>query len=284
VRSPEWFRNFRVTPPPSEPKCKLSFMAREVLASKLSEFIERYRHATQALELFVHYSLKGIVQNKSETSKVSPHLSRLAKALQGDMVLEAGPDTVPVERGDLELLVRLTSDQMRYYDSHPKMLLEMSLIYACALFDALISDVITVILQCIPERLRSGRSLTAEEALGFNNRTELIEELARREVRELMYKSIEKQFEYFHTSFGVKIFDNESLEVSITDLAAIRERRNLVAHNNGVASPDYVAKFPGNISIGDNVVVDVESTRIDRITLSRIAITLVSELLRKLVP
>ena len=46
------------------------------------------------------------------------------------------------------------SDYSHYFESHPQMLLEMSLTYASALFDAFISDALLAVLRHIPERLR----------------------------------------------------------------------------------------------------------------------------------
>jgi hypothetical protein len=254
-------------------------MTREALAEELSGFIKRYRHSTVALEIFVKYSFEDIAQHRSEMSGT---LERFGKILQREVILEPGPDTVEVQISDLEMVVEAVSGQTRYYELHPRMLLEMSLTYAGALYDAFISDALLAILRHIPERLRSGRSLTVEEALRFRDRDELIEDLARREVRDLMYKSAEKQYDYFRTSFGVDVFDDESLAVSILDLAAIRERRNLVTHNNGLASPEYVARFDTNISVGDSVVTDAESTEVDRTVLSKVAIALVSRLCDRL--
>ena len=250
-------------------------MKREVLAEELSSLVERYRNTTMALEMFAKSSLINIDQTHS---KVSGALERIRRISQGEPAVESGSDAVTVRVDDLKVIVGIVSELLPYYELHPQMLLEMSLTYAGALFDAFISDVLLVTLRHIPERLRSGRTLTAEEVLRFRDRDELIEDLARREVRDLMYKSVEKQFDYFRASFGVDIFADGSLSVSIVDLAAIRERRNLVTHNNGLASAEYVAKFNANVSVGDRVVTDAESTEFDRTALSEVAIALASGL------
>ena len=248
-------------------------MTREALAEELSNLVKRYRHSTMALEMFVKSSLSSIDRLQSELPGA---LERSRRALQGEV--QPGPDVVTVRADDLKMIVGMVSDSLSYIDLHPQMLLEMGLIYAGALFDAFISDALLVILRHIPERLRSGRTLTAEEALRFRDRDELIEDLAHREVRDLMYKSVEKQFDYFRTAFGVDIFTDESLSVSLADLAAVRERRNLVAHNNGLASTEYVDKFNANVLVGDRVVTDAERTEFDRTTLSKVAIAVVSGL------
>jgi hypothetical protein len=72
--------------------------------------------------------------------------------------------------------------------------------------------------------------------------------------------------------------------VSIAGLAAVRERRNLVAHNNGLASAEYIAKFDTNAAVGDRVVSDAESAGSDRKVLSKVAIALASRLRDELTP
>ncbi len=260
-------------------------MTREALADELSNLIERYLHSARALEVFVKDSIQGIGRNRATALGV---LEKIRSGLAGEepAVTEPGPGTVRIEfsADELKDLNDIVSDYSRYYESHPQMLLEMSLIYAAALFDALISDVLLAFLRHIPESLRSGRMLTAKEALRFRDRDELIEDLARREVLELMYKSIEQQFDYFRTSLGVDVFADESLTVSMADLAVVRERRNLVAHNNGLASATYVAKFDTSASIGDHVVIDAASAESDRAVLRKVAIALVSRLRHELAP
>ena len=99
-----------------------------------------------------------------------------------------------------------------------------------------------------------------------------------------MYKSVEKQFDYFRSSFDVDVFADKSLMVSIADLAAVRERRNLVAHNNGLVNVEYIAKFDTTASVGDRVVTNAESSESDRAMLSKVAIALVSRLYDELAP
>ena len=260
-------------------------MKRKALADELSVLIERYRHSTSALEIYVKDSFRGIDRSQTTTRQILEKI-RGGLAGEGTATAEPGPHTVRIElsANELKLLHKVVSDTSRYYESHPQMLLEMSLVYASALFDAFISDLLLAIFRHIPDSLRSKRTLTAEEALRFRNRDELIEHLAHREILDLMYKTVKEQFEYLHTSFSVDVFADELLQVSITDLAAIRERRNLVAHNNGLASAAYIAKFDRNASVGDRVVTDAASAESDRTVLRKVAIALASRLRHHLAP
>ena len=105
----------------------------------------------------------------------------------------------------MRIALEVFSSQFRYYEMHPKMLLEMSLTYAGALYDAFISDALLAVLRIFQKGCGRDWSLTVEEALRYRDRDELVEELARREVRDLMYKSTKKQFDYFRTSFGLDV-------------------------------------------------------------------------------
>ncbi len=60
------------------------------------------------------------------------------------------------------------------------------------------------------------------------------------------------------------------------------ERRNLVVHNNGLASVEYVAKFDSAVSVGDRVVANAEKAELDRKILSKVATALVSRLVEEL--
>jgi uncharacterized protein (UPF0216 family) len=259
----------------------MPYMTREALAKELYDLEVRYRDSTIALEVFVRDSLEGIEHNRAVMLGLMEKARTILRGEEPVIEPRPGNVTIGLKSEELEFLADLASDQSRYYEMHPQMLLEMSLTYAGALFDAVISDALLAALRHIPERLRSGRTLTVEDALRFQDRDELIENLAYREMRDLMYQSVEKQFAYFRTSFGVDVFEDTSLVVSV---AAVRERRNLVAHNNGLASDEYVARFDSTAKVGDRVVTDAESAESDRVLLAEVAVALVSRLRDKLAP
>jgi hypothetical protein len=266
-------------------RCSVVSMTRDALAEELSSLIERYEHSTFGLETFVDDALKSIDQNRNTAHELIERFDAISRS-EEPPAHEPGVKTVKFELSDTEsqLVVEALSSQSRYYELHPRMLLEMSLTYAAALFDALISDALLVIYKHMPQSLRSGRTLTAAEVLSFRDRNELIEDLARREIHDLMYKGVEKQFDFFRKTFGVDVFADNWLKVSIADLAAVRARRNLVTHNNGVVSAEYVAQVDPASSIGDGVVVDAVSAASDRTALHDVATALVANLQEKLAP
>jgi hypothetical protein len=251
-------------------------MPGETLSEELRDIRKRYHHSTVSLRIFVRKSLKEIDQRRDELLAISDMLRGSTsddEALNSIFKRGARPD---FDAGKMRRTLEMAlADAMHIREPHKRMLLEMSVAYASSLFDGLVSDVLTTVFRHFPEALRSGRTLTAEEALAFRSRQELVEELARRDALELAYKSIENQFGYFRKAFKVDPLDRESLNVSITDLAAIHERRNLIVHNNGLASGSYVEKYCPTGSVGDPVIVDAESAESDCETLRKVGLALI---------
>ena len=268
--------------------CKVPSMSGEALAEELKNIQKRYRHAVFSLDIFVRDSLKGIDRRRGEIVaaltdlRALPHISKKALAsLKDGSPLDPNADDAD---DDLKpIIMKALAENLRIVEPHSRMLLEMSIAYASALFDGLVSDVLLTIFRHVPEALRSGRTLTTAEVLGFPSREDLIEELARRETLELAYKSAEAQFSYFQRAFNVDVFDSQP-DVTIADLAAVRERRNLIIHNNGLANAFYIAKYCPAGSIGDPVIVNAESAESDREILRKIGMALMFSFTVKFAP
>ena len=250
-------------------------MPSETLAEELRKLRKRYHHSTFSLDTFVRESLEGI----------SGKRNNLLWALDKFRGLASNAVDSESEAGKLKTTIEMAlARYLEIGEPHTRMLLEMSVTYACALFDGLVSDVLITVFRHVPEALRSGRTLTTEEVLGFSSREDLIEELARREVLELAYKSADGQFSHFRKAFNIDVFGLQSLDVTIADLAAVHERRNLIVHNNGLASASYVAKYCPSGSIGDPVIVNAESAKSDREILKKVGMALIYSFHAKLAP
>jgi hypothetical protein len=237
-----------------------------------------------ALDIFVDQALRGIDSYKTEFANAHEMFDRLRDRQGSSRTVDADQSRIDLTERQLFLVTAAIAFYSSFFGSHPQMLLEMSLIYAGALFDAVVSDALMAVLRHIPERMRSSRTLTAAEALRFNSRDELIEDLARRELLDVMYKSVDKQFEYFRVSFGVDVFSDECLAFSIVDLSAVRERRNLIAHNGGLATSGYAERIDPEVAVGERVVSDVQRAKADRKVLSTVALALLSRLRDELAP
>lgn len=232
-------------------------------------------------------SLKGIDKKETEIRRSLSDLQDLPSFSVNDLARLEGKRKAedPKAEEDLKPIIeRALDDNLLIIEPHIRMLLEMSIIYAGALFDGLVSDTLITVFRHVPEALRSGRTLTTAEVLGFPSREHLIEELAHRETLELAYQSAEKQFNHFRKAFGIDVFNPTSLDVTMDDLIAVRERRNLIVHNNGLANASYISKYCTGGSIGDPVVVNAESAKSDRKILKKVGIALIYSLAIKFAP
>jgi hypothetical protein len=267
-------------------------MPDETLAEELRNIRRRYRHANFSLNIFVRDSLTGIGKKREEILRALSDLRALpniSKRALANLKSGTSPDPNATDEDDDDddlkpTIVMALDENLRIVEPHTRMLAEMSVAYASALYDGLVSDVLIAIFRHAPEALRSGRTLTTAEVLGFPSRDDLIEELARRETLELAYQSTEKQFSYFQRAFNIDVFGSQSLDVTIADLIAVRERRNLIIHNNGLADASYIAKYCPGGSIGDPVIVNAESAKSDREILQKVGMALIYSFAVKFAP
>lgn len=223
------------TPSPRDP--------RSALASHLKDLLNSYNEACRALEVFVSESFQNISARKAKAKALVQKLGDATATLVGEG--EAQPKAkvnddgtvflslTPSERDELHGALNSHS---QLYDAHPQMLVNMALAHAYALFDALVSDVLFNALCATPEQLRSKTTLTFEEILNFPTQEALIEALARRRVLGLMYGRLEDQLKYIAKSFGTNVIESGTADVE--HLLELRDRRNLIVHNNGRANAD----------------------------------------------
>jgi len=229
--------------------------------------------------------LKGIGKKREEILRALSDLRALPNISKRDLDPNATDEDDDDNDDDLKPTIVMALDEnLSIVEPHTRMLAEMSVAYASALYDGLVSDVLITVFRHVPEALRSGRTLTTAEVLGFPSREDLIEELARRETLELAYQSAEKQFSYVQRAFNIDVFGSQSLDVTIADLIAVRERRNLIIHNNGLANVSYIAKYCPGGSIGDPVIVNAESAKSDREILRKVGMAFIYSFAVKFAP
>jgi len=265
--------------------CKVHSMPDETLAEELRNIRRRYKHANFSLNIFVRDSLKGIGKKREEILRALSDLRALPNISKRDLDPNATDEDDDDNDDDLKPTIVMALDEnLSIVEPHTRMLAEMSVAYASALYDGLVSDVLIAVFRHVPEALRSGRTLTTAEVLGFPSREDLIEELARRETLELAYQSAEKQFSYVQRAFNIDVFGSQSLDVTIADLIAVRERRNLIIHNNGLADVSYIAKYCPGGSIGDPVIVNAERAKSDREILRKVGMAFIYSFAVKFAP
>ncbi|EHI39071.1 hypothetical protein OPAG_08311 [Rhodococcus opacus PD630] len=248
-----------------------------VLEAQLNGLLASYGEACWALEVFVGDSIENVVAKKGEAlgilQKVRTAPAKLVDDDEGRPRVEHHPDggiSLSLEPTERDALLHLLDSHSRLYDVHPQMLLSMALAHAYALFDALVSDVLFSAFCAKPEHLRSKENITYEDVLAFPSQEALIEALARRKVLKLMYGRLEDQLDHIAKNFRVDVADSE--EVDVERLKELRDRRNLIVHNNGRANADYAARH--GVAEGETLSRSPEDAKRERELLRNVGTTI----------
>src|SRR5262245_37556875 len=172
------------------------------LVKTLYRLHETYYDMTRALDAFLTDAGETITAKKEQLQSIiqkidTPEPKDVATATPVVQTAEHASVVLSLSEDERAVLRRAITDSAELYDLHPQMTRDMALIYGFALFDGLVADVIQAILVHVPAQLKSGRSITYEEALRFPAREALVAELARREVLQVTHMNAKDQIEYF---------------------------------------------------------------------------------------
>jgi hypothetical protein len=115
----------------------------------------------------------------------------------------------------------------------------MALSYIVSFQEGFVKDYLEVVLSNRPELLKSSKSLSYEDAVGFSSIADLRAHLARNETDALGYRSIDDFGVYLETRFNVTI-QQESFWPSLREASY---RRNLLIHNRGIVNERYISKI-----------------------------------------
>jgi len=145
-------------------------------------------------------------------------------------------------------------------DAYPDLLLRLCFIYAVALFDGFVSDVLQILLTSKPEAMRSSKKqLSYESILRILEKGDLISFMAEREINEFGYKAIQDQAQYCQDRFGINL---EESGVAITRLSEIRAVRNLLVHSAGIVNSIYLDIVPSSVDkIGEGITLAIEEVQ-----------------------
>jgi hypothetical protein len=240
------------------------------LQVELEGSVRKYVHATSALREFVEVSRRGIQEysERYEQLEAKLKLSQVGKAPGPSEPLS--PGTVTLSDEDVQVVVDALRDYGEIITARfPTMLLDMALIYLIALFEAYIADSLRAVLVFRPEAMRSRKQITYETVLSFDDRDQMIEAMASREINDVAYKGFRDQVAHYTDRFGVSILPSDVDEDAIVEAMA---RRNLLVHNNGVVNEVYISTVPAASGrVGERLTVEQDYW--DRIAqeLSRIA-------------
>jgi hypothetical protein len=116
-------------------------MPSETLAEELRKLQKRYHHSTFSLDTFVRGSLEGISGKRSQLLWALGEIRGIAS--NNENVSPDSKDAVHSEfdAGKLKTIIEMAlTESLQIGEPHTRMLMEMSVTYACALFDGLVSD------------------------------------------------------------------------------------------------------------------------------------------------
>ncbi|BCL33896.1 hypothetical protein NSMS1_03430 [Nostoc sp. MS1] len=224
------------------------------LAEIISKLWNTYRKSTWELTAFIEDTQRSINETSQKHGRIA---EKLRKVRQGESVENEKSDekTISIELSEEELdaLVSVITERGEMIGEYPRLLVGMAFIYLVALFDAFLTDAFAAVLIERPEALKSKKQLTYDKILELQQKGELVEFMARREINELSYKSMADQSDYYKAKFNINLADSG---VYLAALIEIRARRNLLVHNNGVVNDIYIeAVKQTKYNLGDRVEI-----------------------------
>lgn len=256
-------------------------MSNHEICDSLQQIYERYAN-TQAAQANLMFGARPPI---SDRIKAGHDLLRRLEATQ-DVVTSAEVWTLtdpegltypgdrstggtPITEQDRKEQAQTIRRLLGSFELHEDILEQMALVYAYSLWDALFADLLLAILCHRPAMLESNRSITYVDALAFSSRDDLILGLAQREIRVVMGGSLEEQFKYLKSKFGIDFFAQTHEGLQMPRLTDIRDRRNLVVHNGSRVDRAYGAK--SRTAVGSRLVFERASSQNDRYYLAELS-------------
>ncbi|CCE75128.1 hypothetical protein [Clavibacter nebraskensis] len=258
--------------------------------STLSRTIARaglaYSESAYGLNLFVRESLKGVVAAAEQSAEIwrkieiTPPDDGNVEFPVYDPNLGIQIDTLSFTKDEYNTLLLNMEIAHSARSTHPEVLLQMSLTHACALWDALFSDVIRATILSMPQHLKSKETMTWDEIIEHQLRGSLVEVLVERRVRKIAYSGVREQLTYVRDRLGVDLISSSKVDVGALEI--IRLKRNAVAHNGARVTNEYAVRV--DLLVGQPIVFTEESAAAEREHLHASGMALVEGLLAKYCP
>ncbi len=106
-------------------------------------------------------------------------------------------------------------------------------------YDAFVADLLKILFQKRPERIfTSDRQVTFSEISELNSIEDIRNSIIEKEVEKIIRESHSKQFDSMEKLFSIEL--RKGLDIW-SDFIEITERRNLLAHTNGIVSKQYIS-------------------------------------------
>jgi hypothetical protein len=209
-------------------------------------------------------SLNDII---SKTSEISARISNL-KQIDDNSTLRvkttfAGRNTTTglvkktdgflgLDKDFRSTIINALEQQNKMKLGYENLLNGMIFIYSVAIFDALFSDIVKVILSNFSNTLKSSKTLSVQQIFEFNSFDELKESIVDRELIEFTFKSFKDQSKYLTDKFNLIL-----KPVLITDTIEIIETRNIHVHNSGKVNSRYLTNTESSsFIVGQYRVID----------------------------
>lgn len=184
-----------------------------------------------------------IAYKKSFNEKLADRLSKLGE--EGRKQLELvwnNPNDQSLTMTDGKALELYCSffEFFGYPIQIPRLIRQMSLVYLISVFESYLERVISMIFSASPETLKSEKTLTYKEILGYTTMDDLINNLKYRDIKSLMREDIEKILNTFSKRFNLPGFKPET-----SDWRRLKEsfyRRHVTIHNNAFQDTTYKIK------------------------------------------
>lgn len=141
---------------------------------------------------------------------------------------------------DVEIFAPMEKEAFTQF---PELIRVLALSQLVTIFEGYIFDVAHEIFVNRPETLRSSRELTADVVLNLNNKEEIIQHLADREIEDLQYKSITDVIKYFDKKFKITLGAERVPDGKVAEIVATR---NIHVHNKGIVNQRYLQFAPSN--------------------------------------
>jgi hypothetical protein len=135
----------------------------------------------------------------------------------------------------------------------PNFLLGMALVYAYALFETYVADIIRLRLRTHPAQLGPDKQVSLAEILGSVSKEALIDEIVDRQVNQLLYEPIRANLERLRNRLGLRAMTTKYDQ----EIASLSLVRNCLIHNAGRADPKLVAAEP-SFCLGQPIEVQAD--------------------------
>jgi len=246
-----------------------------------------YVEGSSSLGVFVRDAFETIERKQEEVTQLLVKIENAEPADEAvsEVVVERLPDgglRLTVGEEERALIAKAMDRYHQNYLRHPQIIREMVLIYAFAMFDGLVADVMRLLLVHVPSALRSARKISYEEALNFPTREHLVVALADREVQEATRLNAVDQMRYFESKYHVDCLALAGVPAAALQLAAYQ--RNLFVHNSGIVDVEYARLAGTEKAVGSRIVLHDDMVKDHLSMLRSIARELVVGLIGKFSP